>query len=85
LALKPGVIKVFLEICNSKSRGIWMLGQKGKLFHLNFPITMQSFGIFRLKKDVFFYFSSWIIQSQLESLNFQTPAYCGPVGSVRKF
>jgi hypothetical protein len=31
---------------------------------------------------VFFYKWSWIILSQFESLNFQTPVQCGPLSSV---
>jgi hypothetical protein len=37
------------------------------------------------KGDVIFYYWSWKIWSQLESLNFQTPVHCGPVDLVSNF
>jgi hypothetical protein len=78
-------LDLFLEFYNSKSRGIWKLGHKGILFHLNLTNTMKSLVIFWVEEDGVLYFWGWIIWSQLENLNFCTPGYCGPVGLVRFF
>jgi hypothetical protein len=54
-------IGFILVIYNSKSREIWMLGQKRNFINLNLPTSMQSLGNFGLKKDGVLYFLSMII------------------------
>jgi hypothetical protein len=53
-------IRIKLEFSSEfyilKSREIWMLDQKEKLFQLKISITMQSFEIFELQEDFDLYF-----------------------------
>jgi hypothetical protein len=46
-------LELFLEICNSKSRGIWKLGQKRNLFHLNFLPPCKVWDFWGLRKMAF--------------------------------
>jgi hypothetical protein len=56
-------VDLFLNFCSSKSKDIWMFGQKGSLFHLKQSSIRPSLEIFRVLEVPISYFSSATFES----------------------